>query len=475
MELEIYNLQPKQQEFADSEAKFRLFGGAKGGGKSYAFRAEAVNQSMSRKGVRGLILRRTLSEIRENTILPIETEMPQGTYKHNENHKELTFFPTGSVLHYSYCKNLKDVKQFQGVEYDFIGIEELTHWTYTEWFTLMGSLRSTKKGVRPNFFASANPGGIGHKWVRRVFVHKKFEENEKGIFTPDQFDFIPARVWDNKILLENDPTYLATLNAMPEHLRRALRDGDWNVFEGQFFPEFREDLHVIAPFKIIARRRIVALDYGFKNPSCVLWMAEDMEGKVYVYRELYVTNKTYAQLATMIKAMTPADERIDGYYGDPAFVQKRNEGTGTTAYQEFRAKGIVLRGAVNDRLAGWTLIRECLQPYRDMQTGRIETTVKITRNCSNLIRTLPDMIHDSVKVEDMDTSGEDHAPDTFRYGLMALKPQRQDLNAYVSVGTATTEPLFQKVQGTNKRSFDNVFKKPEDRDEKGSGFFGQQF
>ena len=475
MEHELYSLQPKQQEFANSEAKFRLFGGSKGGGKSYGFRAESVRQCLSRRDVRGLILRRTLSEIRENTVLPIEAEMPRGSYKHNENHKELTFYPTNSVLHYSYCRNLKDVKQFQGVEYDFIGIEELTHWTYNEWFTLMGSLRSTKKGVRPNFFATANPGGVGHKWVRRMFLHKQFEENEKGIYQPDNFDFIPARVWDNKILIENDPTYLATLNALPEHMRRALRDGDWDVFEGQFFPEFRDELHVIAPFHIVARRRIVALDYGFKNPSCVLWFAEDMNGKVYVYRELYVTGKTYAQLATMIKAMTPEGEEIDGYYGDPAFVQKKNEGTGTTAFQEFQAKGITLRGAVNDRLAGWTLVRECLQPYKDVQTGKIETTVKITRNCSNLIRTLPDMIHDSVKVEDMDTSGEDHAPDTFRYGLMALKPQRQDLESYISVAKATTEPLMQKVQSTITRTFDNVFKKPEYMEEKSSGFLQQEF
>lgn len=475
MEVELYPLQPKQQEFADSTAKYRLMGGSKGGGKSYAFRAEAVRQSMSRKNVRGLVLRRTLSEIRENTILPMESELPRGTYKHNENHKEITFYPTNSVLHYSYCRNLRDVLQFQGVEYDFIGIEELTHWTYQEWRMLMGSLRSTKKGVSPNFFASTNPGNRGHKWVKRLFLQHQFEENEKGVFKPEQFAFIPARVWDNAVLMERQPEYVLELNALPEHLRRAYRDGDWDVLEGQFFPEFREDLHVVNPFMPVARRRIVAIDYGSAAPACALWLAEDMEGKVWCYRELYITGQTYRGLALRIKAMTPEHERIDGYYGDPSFVEKKNEGTGSTAYQEFRAVGITLRKAVNDREAGWNIVRQCLQPYTDLQTGTITTTLKITRNCANLIRTMPDMIHDTVKVDDLDSSLEDHAPDALRYGLMALKPKRQDLKTYVSAEQAMVKPLLDRAAGERKPAFDFERKKPEDDAEESSGFLRSEF
>lgn len=475
-QFELYKLQPKQQEFATSTAKYRLFGGAKGGGKSYAVRAEIVRQCLSRPNVRGLVLRRKLSEVRKNTILPMLAEIPAALYTHNEFHREVRFYQ-GSVLEYSFCKSAKDVEQFQGMEYDFIAIEELTHWKYLEWRKLMGSLRSTKSNVRPNFFASTNPGSIGHAWVKRLWLSHKFEDNERGVFQATDFHFIPARIWDNKVLMESDPSYMLELDALPDKLRRAFRDGDWNVFEGQFFPEFRDDLHIVAPFiPHNVRRRIFALDYGFTAPSAGLWLAEDQNLNIWCYRELYLERQTYGNLALRINAMTPEGEMLDGYYGDPAFVNKKNEGTGTTAFEEFSAHGISLIGANNNRLEGWNMIRECLQPYRDRNTGETRTILHVTSNCGNLIRTLPDLVHDAVKVDDVDTKGEDHAPDALRYGLMALQPRRGDLEDYIAMSEAipSRRPLNAIVPGSQE-NFDNRLQKREDDGDNSGGFRSVKF
>lgn len=333
----LYPLQPKQQEFANSLAKFRLFGGAKGGGKSYAMRSEATRMANTAPMVRGLVLRRTSPEIRENMVIPMLRELPRelegiGTfYTYNGTANEMRFF-NGSTIRFSYCQNLKDVLRYQGIEYDFICIEELTHWSEREFQILRGCLRTSRAGIRPCFFASTNPGGVGHAWVKRLWIDRQFLPGERG----EDFHFIPAKVTDNAVLMKTQPDYLADLEALPEILRRAYRDGDWDVFDGQFFTEFRRELHTCPATRVPnAEMRIVALDYGYKNPSAVYWLAREASGRVYAYRELYITGLTYRQLALRIQAMTPADEEIRAVVVDPAIVNKSSESTGTTGAQEF--------------------------------------------------------------------------------------------------------------------------------------------
>lgn len=424
MEQEVFNvypvLQPVQQRFSDSVAKYRLFGGSKGGGKSYAMRAEGVKQCKSASNIRWLMLRRTSPEIRENTIIPYQRELPPertGFYNYNKTDSIFTF-DNGSTIRFSYCQNLADVLNYQGIEYDFIGIEELTHWTELEFKMLMWSLRTTRRWIRPNFFWSTNPWSKWHAWVKRLWIDRQFQDNED----PNDYAFIPARVWDNKILLDTQPEYVKALQMLPDKERRAFLEGDWNVFDGQFFTEFRKDLHVIPPFIPMEwiKKRIICLDYWYTKPSAVYWLTQDNQDNVFVYRELYVTGKTYRQLALMIKASTTAEERIDCTVVDPAIVNKPSETTWTSGSDEMKAVWLKVEGADNSRLSGWQVFRQYLQPHEDPNSWEFTAKLKICSNCTNLIRTIPDLVHDKVNVEDIDTDLEDHAADAIRYGLKKL-------------------------------------------------------
>jgi phage terminase large subunit len=416
--IDLYPLQPKQREFSDTFVKFRLYGGAKGGGKSYSMRSECVRQCLSAPGVRGLALRRTMPEIQENMVTPMMLEIPNSIYSYNAQNHIMTFF-NGSTLRFSYCRNTKDVLNFQGIEYDFIAIEELTHWKESEFRILSGSLRTTKKGIIPNFFGSTNPGGIGHGWVKRIFIDRDFREGEH----PEDYAFIPAKVWDNEILMQRQPDYLKTLQALPEEERRAFLEGDWDVFKGQYFKEFRREYHVCSPFypkkEDGVTKRIIAFDYGYAAPSCVLWGAQYASGRVVIYRELYVTEHTYSQLAKKIIDMTPEMKEINAVICDPAIVEKRNEATSSTGKQEMAKCGLHIIGGDNRRVDGWHNVRKYLQLY-ETPAGETISLLQITENCENLIRTLPQMIHDSRNVEDMDTTVEDHPSDSLRYLLKFL-------------------------------------------------------
>ncbi len=419
----LYPLQPKQLEFVHTFARYRLFGGAKGGGKSYAMRAEAVRQAMSAPNVRGLILRRTFPEVRKNTLDPMILELRASAveFRYNGLNKQV-IFPNGSSIEFSYCRNFQDVARYQGIEYDFICIEELTHWKEDEFKIIKSCLRSSRVGIIPNFFASTNPGGVGHAWVRRIWINRAFEKGE----TPEDYAFVSANVYDNYVLMHSQPEYMMDLEDLPDTLREAFLHGNWDVFEGQYFPEFRREDHVVTPFypNDGIKLRLICLDYGYLAPSCVLWMAIDNQNKVYVYRELYVTEHTYSKLAAKIAAMTPPTERreIKTLIADPAIVNKRSDTTGTTGKNELEKNldGIKVLAGNNRRIDGWLRVRQHLQLSTNHATGLKEPLLVVTENCQNLIRTLPELIYDQSNNEDCDTKKEDHAPDCLRYGLMHI-------------------------------------------------------
>jgi len=427
----VYNPLPVQLRFHTSTAILRFYGGAAGGGKSKALRMECFRQCYplhtetdegmdippeSSTPINALFLRRTFAELEASIIRPMLNELPAGTYEYNSS-KHLMRFPNGSTLNFSHCQHEEDVRKHQGVEYDLIAIDELTHFTEFQYSFLLSRLRTTKPNIVPNFISAGNPGGVGHVWVKRLWIDRNFKGKER----PQDYAFIPARIYDNHYLTDNDPSYLHHLESLPETERRAMLEGDWNIFDGQFFREFRDDLHVIDPiYPKDAVRRIIALDYGYFAPSAVLWIAQTPDEKFIVYRELYVTEHTYGQLAARIKALTKADEEINLVYADPAIVNKRNEATGTTGGDEFRKQGLTILPADNTRVDGWGTVREALQPYFDQNAGKKTARLQITRNCPNLLRTLPQLQHDKRHVEDIDSSGEDHAADALRYGLRAL-------------------------------------------------------
>lgn len=454
-DFQVYTLQPKQIEFSESKAKFRLYGGAKGGGKSYAMRSECLKQCLAAPNIRGLALRRTFPEIEQNMLVPMSSELPKEVYTPNIG-KAFFKFNNGSTLKFSHCRNFQDVMRYAGIEYDFICIEELTHWMEREFKILMNCLRTSREGIMPNGFFSTNPGGVGHAWVRRLFVDRKFQHGEK----PENYDFISAKVYDNAALMKAQPEYEEDLQNLPDALRRAYLDGDWDVFEGQYFTEFNRDKHVIEPVvrKDFIKKRIIVFDYGYTAPSCVLWMDQDTQDNVCVYRELYITGCTYRQLAIRIKALTPKEEmeEISIILSDPAIVQKKSETTGSSAKDEMAKVGIHIKPANNSRISGWNVVRKYLKVARDPNSRELNSKLKITSNCSNLIRTLPEQLHDDKNPEDLNTKLEDHAADTLRYGLMELGIAKETLSSVSSINQRLTKGNNSDVQ----QSKSSLFKKP---------------
>lgn len=415
MEL-FYTPLPSQLKFHNSEARFRLYGGAAGGGKTKALRMETVRQCRSAPNFRALFMRRTFPELKRTIIDNLKQELPAGTYTYNASEKVMRF-DNGSSITFGYCEYDHDVERYQGAEFDLIAMDELTHFTEFIFKSLLHPLRTTKKKVLPNFIAGTNPGNVGHVWVKRLWIDRDYEEFEK--IEADEYAFFPARVYDNQHLLDNNIQYVWQLQSLPDKKRRALLEGDWDVFEGQYFDEFRREIHVVDPFiPRVVEQRAIALDYGYTAPSCVLWGARIAEDNYVIYRELYVTQHTYKQLAIKANAMTPAAEKTGVIFADPAMI--KNEKESTTAEVVFAGRGIKLIPADNDRIGGWNIIQELLHPFIDPNTDKRRAKLTITKSCPNLIRTLPQMQHDKVKVEDIDTKGEDHAPDTGRYLMKQL-------------------------------------------------------
>ena len=347
---------PKQERFFLATARHIAYGGARGGGKSWAMRRKFVLLAFRYAGLRLLLLRRTLPELNENHVLPLQKELTGAvTYLATQR---AFLFPNGSRIKLGYCDREADVFQYQGQEYDVIGLEEATHFTETQMQFLTTCNRSVRTDFSPRMYYTCNPGGVGHAWVKRLFIDRDYRNCERA----EDYVFIPARVTDNPVLLETNPQYLETLENLPEHLKKAYLDGNWDVLEGQFFPEFDRSVHVVRPTRLpMEWKRFRAMDWGYNDPCCVLWFAVAPEGKLYVYRELYL-RKT-----------------LD-----------------------------------NARIPGWQRVREALAKQPD---GAPE--LFIFETCRNLIRTLPQLTFDTRDAEDVSDACEDHAPEALRYGLMS--------------------------------------------------------
>ena len=261
-----------------------------------------------------------------------------------------------------------------------------------------------------------NPGGVGHGWVKRLFVDRDFSTGED----PADYLFIPAKVWDNTVLINADPDYVKHLQSLPEELRRAHLDGDWDVYAGQYFREFSRSIHVIQPFDIPPWwKRFRSMDWGYNDPCCVLWHAVDGDGRVYTYRELYERGVRADDMAKRILSLT-ADEPTAYTVASPDMWQKRGAKLvsgggfeGESIQELFALSGVPLTPADNSRVAGWHRVRSYLAPAEDgLPRWQCFT------DCKNLIRTLPQLVYDAHDREDA-ADGEDHAPEALRYGLMS--------------------------------------------------------
>jgi len=442
-------VQPKQDAFLSDPAKYKLIGGAQGGGKSHACRMEGFRTNEMLPGLKGLIMRRTRPEAVKNFVDPLVEEArvrsadgSSSQYLRWIPSQNKILFPNRSRIDIGFCENEGDVEKYRGLEYDWICIEELTQWPFLWWRKIMTSLRTKKIRIRPFFFGSTNPGGLGHGWVKRLWISRDFKANE----APGDYGMTRCGIYDNPILMRLDPEYLPSLQSLPEKERRARLEGDWDVFEGQYFSEWRRDIHVVAPFIPIVgvKRRILCGDYGYSpNPSAVYWLAQLNSGDVVCYRELYETKLRYDQLAIKCRALTTEAEEVEIGVFDPSVVGKKNE-AGNTFEQAFAASGFHVIGGNNARIEGANLVRRYLATRTDPNTGRTAARLSVTENCANLIRTVPELVHDDRMVEDVCKKGEDHPYDGLRYGLMEIG----DIIAVDSGIASLNEPAAKKPQGS---------------------------
>ena len=404
----------RQREFFLSRARHTAYGGARGGGKSWAMRRKFILLALRYPGLNLLLLRRTLPELRENHLIPMQREL-YGFAVYNSAERVFRF-PNGSRIKLGYCDTMQDVYQYQGQEYAVIGLEEATHFTEEQMRFLTTCNRTTRKDFSPRMYYTCNPGNVGHAWVKRLFIDRLYAENEN----PNDYLFIPARIYDNKVLLDADPNYIRQLEALPEELRRAHLDGDWDVHAGQYFREFSRDRHVIEPFEIPSWwRRFRSMDWGYNDPCCVLWHAVDGESRVYTYRELYVRETRAGEVAAMVLELSRG-ESISYTVASPDMWQKRGavlSGAGgfegETLAELFTSSGLSLTPADNSRVPGWNRVRDFLAVAPDGRPNWL-----CFSDCRNLIRQLPALQFDQHNREDA-ADGDDHAPEALRYALMS--------------------------------------------------------
>jgi phage terminase large subunit len=452
--IQTYQPFEKQAQFHASPAKFRLFGGAAGPGKTAALVWEAVMQNLEVEGSTVLLLRRTLGQLEDSLLKEFHKSVPwrkMGARYNDQKHR--VTWPNGSILRFGYCENENDVYQYQGAEFLFIGLDELTHFTLKQWQFLTS--RNRHPGQFATMAGATNPGNIGHEWVNALWgcdgnpkrPAPGMDEPEK--YDPKDYDFIRALIADNPIYA-NDQNYLKTLDGLGKVLRTAMLEGLWDQFAGQYFDVFLQSRHVakwqgadliakvmrqspagdweqagIQTYRIDHQRvgnawhpapwvKWVSLDWGREHPAAVYWHTTAPDGRHITYREWVQAGLTPRMLgAGIVERSVDSErraERIQQFFVSPDANQDR---TGqSTIFEQIREQTSTNHRlpdpaeASDDRVAGWQLLYTLLQ----------DDGLLIAENCEKLIKSLPILIHDAKKVEDVKKIDGDDPADALRYG-----------------------------------------------------------
>lgn len=446
----VWTPQPRQFDFMTRPEDEALYGGAAGGGKSDALVIEATRQ-VHIPHYKGLILRKTypqLTELIDKSLKYYPIAFPKARYNASEHTWR---FPSGAKVTFGSMQHSKDKLNYQGKAYDFIAFDELTHFTYDEYIYLSSRNRPNGAGTRCYIRSTANPGGIGHGWVKERFITaadpmttiwESVQVNHPDGRSETKHRsriFVPSSVFDNKILLDNDPEYLTRLASLPEAERKALLYGDWDSYSGQYFSEWRDKpehygdrqwTHVIEPFEIPDGWKIHrSFDWGYNKPFSCGWWAVDYDGVAYRILELYGCTKTPNEgLRWTSHQVFKEIHRIECEHrwlkgkniigvADPAIFSTDG---GESIAEAAAHNGVYFSHGDNNRIQGWQQMH-----YRLSFDENGYPMIYVFKNCKAFIRTVPTLIYDEHRVEDLDTEGEDHIADETRYFCMSrpIKPR----------------------------------------------------
>lgn len=382
-----------QRKFFESRVKYTCYGGARGGGKSWCTQRKPVGGCIEYPGLRVLVIRRRYEDLENSVIDPILRLIPNELAEYNVQ-KHLLSFVNGSSIKFGNMDGYGSAVtgKYQGQEYDWIFIEEATQFTEQEFRGIAACCRGATPFPK-RVYLTCNPGGIGHQWVKRIFVSRDFLPEEN----PDDYLFLKATVEDNVDLLEGSPDYVNSLNLLPEDIRRAHRYGDWDALSGGYFPEFTVKTHVVKPFAIPAQwAKYRAFDYGLDMFAC-LWFAVDFTGRVYLYREYAESKLIVSQAAQAAIVSTPPGERIE-YTIAPPDMWSTQKDTGKTMAQIFAESGLPVVRANNSRVQGWLAVKELLKPLGDGRPGLL-----VFNTCKGVIDDIMAIQHDEKNVSDCAT------------------------------------------------------------------------
>ena len=448
--LELPEPSEKQRLFFEDRHKYLCFGGARGGGKSWAVRVKAALLCLQYPGIVCCIVRRTYPELRENHIKQLRRLLrcgaPDALARYHDGEKKL-YFPNGSSILFRYLDSESDEDRFQGLEVDVLFLDEATQQPERRWDILRACVRGANAFPK-RVYLTCNPGGVGHEWVKRLFIDRNFRESEK----PEDYRFIQSLVTDNKALLREQPDYIDQLRSLPPRQRAAWLCGSWDSFEGRFFDELRlepdlaaaekagcalsrEELrrqgrwcHAIEPIDLSrgdARHWTVlrSYDFGYGKPFSCAWWAVDFDGVLYRALELYGCTETpneglrwspdrqFREIAR-IEREHPwlAGKRIEGVADPSIWDASRGESIAETAARH----GLSFTPGDNERIPGWMQLHYRLQ-FDENGYARLY----VFDTCRAFLRTMPLLLFDRHRPEDLDTSQEDHVADETRYLCMA--------------------------------------------------------
>lgn len=397
----------KQAEFFASRTRFTAYGGARGGGKSWALRRKLISLCLRYPGIHCLLVRRTYAELKANHLYPMLEEYGE-LFDYSEADKMMRF-PGGSSISLGYCDAERDVLRYQGQEYDIIAIDEATQLSEMQFSVLKACLRGTNPFPR-RMYLTCNPGGVGHAWVKRLFIDRHYRKGEKE----SDYTFIQALLYDNPILMRSDPEYESSLRSLPDKLRRAWLYGEWNVFEGQFFPEFSEEKHTFdrsgEPRELTY---FAAADYGL-DMFALLLLGVDREGNIWCIDEFCKSGLTLGEAGRAASSFL-ISYPVRYLVISPDMYNRRQD-SGLSGIEIFTSGGALppIAPADNRRVQGWRVLREYLKE-------NAKPFLRISKSCSSLIFSLPSLICDPLRAEDASDSPHEvtHSPEALRYAVMS--------------------------------------------------------